>query len=156
MIRTMTPTETDWQIRLFIYECLAASGRAPDAREIAQRFAISRPEARQALRRLHEAHALVLQPGGEAVLMAHPFSAVATDYRVLVDGITLYANCAWDSLGIPAMLARDAAIAARHPLTGDIMRYAVESGRLRSESDRDLLVHFAHPFRQWYDDIVET
>ncbi len=152
----MNPTDSDWRIRRHIYEALAASGRAPGAREIAQRFAISRPEARGALRRLHEAHALVLQPGGEAVLMAHPLSAVATDYRVLVDGVALYANCAWDSLGIPAMLALDATIAARHPLTGDIMRYAVEDGRLRSESDRDLLVHFAHPFRQWYDDIVET
>ena len=58
-----------------------------------------------------------LQPGGDAVLMAHPLSAVETDYRVIVDGVALYANCAWDSLGIPAMLGRDADIEARHPLS---------------------------------------
>lgn len=131
-----------------------ASGRAPDAQEIAQRFGMSTGDARSALRRLHDAHALVLQPGGDTVLMAHPISAVETDYRVIVDGVALYANCAWDSLGIPAMLERDAAIQARHPLTGDIEHYCVTAGRLRS--DRKLLVHFAHPFRQWYDDIVET
>jgi len=152
----MNPSDSDWRIRQDIFETLAASGRAPDASEIARRFAISRQGARRALRRLHYAHALVLQPGGEAVLMAHPLSAVATDYRVLVDGVALYANCAWDSLGIPAMLARDAAIQARHPLTGDNLRYAIEGGRLRNESGCDLYVHFAHPFRHWYEDIVET
>ena len=150
----MPTANADWRIRQHIYDALVASGRAPNAREIAERFAISALDARRALRRLHDAHALVLQPGGDAVLMAHPLSAVPTDYRADVDGVALYANCAWDSLGIPAMLGRDASINARHPLTGDILRYAVEDGRLRSEVG--LLVHFAHPFRQWYADIVET
>lgn len=131
-----------------------ASGRAPDAQDIAARFGLSTGDARRALRRLHDAHALVLQPGGDAVLMAHPLSAAATAYQVLVDGVSLYANCAWDSLGIPAMLGCDATIAARHPLAGDTLRYAIENGRLRGGSD--FLVHFAHPFRRWYDDIVET
>ena len=150
----MNPTERDWQIRRHIYEELVAGGRAPDAPAIATRFGIAQHDALQALRRLHEAHALVLGAGGDAVLMAHPLSAVATDYRVTVDGAARYANCAWDSLGIPAMLDRDAAIEARHPLTGDILRYSIEAGRLRGA--RGLLVHFAHPFRHWYDDIVET
>ncbi|MYD11199.1 MAG: hypothetical protein F4X02_14310 [Chloroflexi bacterium] len=149
----MKPTERDWRIRLYVYKSLAASGRAPDAFEIGARFEIAERGARQALRRLHDAHALVLG-AGDAVLMAHPMSAVSTDYRVNVAGVDLNANCAWDSLGIPAMLDRDAAIAARHPLTGDGLRYSIEAGRLRGGGG--LLVHFAHPFRQWYDDIVET
>lgn len=131
-----------------------ASGRAPDACAVGEHFGISTGEARTALRRLHDAHALVLQPGGDGVLMAHPLSAVATDYHVLVAGVSLYANCAWDSLGIPAMLGQDARIEARHPLSGDILCYSVEGGRLCSQGD--FLVHFAHPFRHWYDDIVET
>ena len=150
----MNPTDSDWRIRRHIYDALVASGRAPDTLGIASHYGISQHEARRALRRLHNAHALVLQPGGDAIRMAHPLSAAPTDYRVLVDGVALYANCAWDSLGIPAMLGRDAAIEARHPLTGDSLRYAIAAGRLRS--DAGLLVHFAHPFRHWYDDIVET
>jgi hypothetical protein len=150
----MIPTDKDWRIRRHIFEMLTASGRAPDARAIAERFAMSELDARRALRRLHAAHALVLKNDGDAVLMAHPLSAVATDYRVEVGGVALYANCAWDSLGIPAMLDKDAAIQARHPLTGDMLRYAVAAGQLRAEGD--LLVHFAQPFRHWYDDIVET
>lgn len=149
----MKPTERDWRIRLYLYETLEASGRAPDASAIGARFNIAERDARAALRRLHDAHALVLG-AGDAVLMAHPLSAVPTDYRVTINGIDLYANCAWDSLGIPAMMDSDATITARHPLTDDHSRYSIEAGRLQGDSG--LLVHFAHPFRQWYDDIIET
>lgn len=150
----MKPVESDWQIRLFIYDRLIATGAAPSLAAIADHHAISLPEAAQALRRLHNAHALVIETGSDTILMAHPLSAKPTDYRVQVDDIWLYANCAWDSLGIPAMLHRDASIEARHPLSRERINYQVQNGALQASSR--LLVHFAHPFRQWYDDIVET
>ena len=146
--------ETDWEIRLFVYESLIANGTAPSLKTIAERSNISPPDARAALQRLHDAHALVLKAGGDEILMAHPLSAVPTDYRVTVGDMALYANCAWDSLGIPAMLDCDAHIEARHPLTGEVMRYMVEDKTLQNASGR--FVHFAHPFRHWYDDIVDT
>lgn len=146
--------ETDWDIRLYIYRALAAGGRAPDLRKIAARFGISPSAAEGALRRLHEAHALVLRAGSAEILMANPLAAAPTDYRVLVGERALYANCAWDSLGIPAMLHEDARIQARHPLDGEIIEYAIAGGRLWG-GDKGL-VHFALPFRRWYDDIVDT
>lgn len=150
----MVLTETDWDIRLYIYEAITETGSAPSARELGARFAIPPMEARQALQRLHDAHALVLKAGSGEILMANPFSAVSTDYRVYVGDNTHYANCAWDSLGIPAMLCADARIEARHPLSGELVEYGVEQGKLIG--GRRKLVHFAKPFRQWYDDIVDT
>ncbi len=150
----MPPKAADWHIRLYIYEVMVQRGDAPDTQAIAAHFAISELEARRSLRRLHEAHVIVLQNGGDDILMAHPLSAAPTDYCVLVDRVALYANCAWDSLGIPAMLGRDARIEARHPLTRETVRYSIEDGQL--QQDGDGIVHFALPFRQWYDDIVET
>ena len=52
------------------------------------------------------------------------------------------------------MLGADARIEARHPLTGERLEFAVEGYRL--SGCRGHLVHFAKPFRQWYDDIVDT
>jgi len=149
----LTPTEADWQIRQHIYARLVATGRAPDIRDIAAQFDIQPAHAQAALQRLHDAHALVLADGG-AVLMAHPLSAVQTDYRARIDGRWLYANCAWDSLGIPAMLGQDAQIEALHPSTRQPIRYAISGGQLVGAEGG--LVHFAQPFRHWYDDIVET
>jgi len=150
----MTLTDSDWDIRLFIYETLADGGRAPSAETLALQFGISTSAARNALQRLHDAHALVLRPGSSDILMANPLSALPTDYRVLLGDTALYANCAWDALGIPAMLGADARIEARHPLTGARLELAVVGGGLSGCSE--YLVHFALPFRQWYDDIVDT
>lgn len=150
----MTLTDKDWDIRLFIYKSLVASGRAPDDDAISAQFGISASEAQAALRRLHDAHALALRAGSSDILMANPLSAIPTDYRVLIGDIALYANCAWDSLGIPAMLGADAGIEARHPLTADVIEYRVKDGQLRTS--REHLVHFAKPFKNWYDDIVDT
>jgi len=150
----MTLTESDWQIRLYIYETLVDSGWAPSAQDLAARFGVTMDDMQLALNRLHDAHALVLREGIGDILMANPLSAAPTDYRVLIDDRELYANCAWDSLGIPAMLGAEARIQARHPLSGEIIEYAVKAGQLRDA--RDKIAHFALPFRNWYDDIVDT
>ncbi len=97
-------SERDWQIRLHIYEFFVEHQRPPTTAETAGAFGIAEDEARQAYRRLHDAHTLLLEPGTSDVRMANPLSAVETPYRVNVDGRTFFANCAWDSLGIPAML----------------------------------------------------
>ncbi len=150
----MTAAERDWKIRGHVYQVMLKGGAAPTAASIAARFGMETAAARGSLRRLHEAHALVLDEARETIVMAHPLAAAPTDYRACVDGVTLYANCAWDSLGIAAMLGRDADIFARHPLDGDEHNYAVIDGQLRCAGDE--LVHFAHPFRQWYRDIADT
>ena len=150
----MDLTEADWDIRLYVYEALAASGFAPSVHVLGARFAIADAEARQALQRLHDAHALALAAESGEILMANPFSAAPTDYRVFIGQTAYYANCAWDSLGIPAMLGADARIEARHPLSGENVEYGVEQGKLIG--GHRALVHFAKPFRQWYDDIVDT
>ena len=149
----MNSTKADWKIRSFVYARLLQTGRAPDAPTIAAHLSLHSDLAQASLWRLHAAHALVLDVTGN-VLMAHPLSAVPTDYRAFVNGRWHYANCAWDSLGIPAMLGQDAQIEARHPLTRETIRYAILDGQLRGGDD--MTVHFALPFRRWYDDILET
>lgn len=146
--------QQDWDIRLYIYEVFVSQGHAPSHQAIAGHFGITSAAAQQALRRLHAAHALFLRPGSGDILMANPFSAIKTDYQVETAGRKLYANCAWDSLGIPAMLQQDAQITARHPLSREEIRYAVQDGRLTAESQG--YVHFARPFKRWYDDLIDT
>lgn len=150
----LKPTRADWDIRLYVYEVFVGRGRPPSHQAIAACFGIAAEAARQALRRLHAAHALFLRSGSGDILMAHPLSAVETDYQVETGGVMLYANCAWDSLGIPAMLKQDAQISVRHPLSRERIQYAVKKGRL--EADSEGCVHFARPFKRWHDDIIDT
>jgi hypothetical protein len=85
--------------------------------------------------------------------MANPLSAVATGFRVHVNGKCLWANCAWDSLGIPAMLHADATIEASLKPSGERVTYAVEGGTLHAPY---ALIHFPLPFARWYDDLIDT
>lgn len=145
-------TEQDWQARWYIYRFFIDQERPPTFEELASHFGIAPVEARDIFYRLNAAHAVLLD--GDRVRMAHPLSAVPTDYRVQVEHRRYWANCAWDSLGIAAMLNADADIEAQLPLSGEIIHCRVRHGTL--EAAPGYLVHFSLPVRNWYDDLVHT
>jgi alkylmercury lyase-like protein len=104
-------------------------------------------------RLLHDAHALVLEPGADAIRMANPFSAVPTPYRVQAGGRSWFANCAWDAFGIPAALGVDGRFESTCPDCGEPYAVAVHDKR----TDRpDLLFHVLVPAASWWDDIGFT
>jgi hypothetical protein len=153
---TTTLSERDWRIRLHVYRFFIEQGRPPAAGETADAFGVGEEEVREAYRRLHDAHALFLEPGTSGIRMANPLSAVETPFRVTVDGRTFFANCAWDSLGVPAMLGADATIEAVYTGadgTASPARYAIADGDLRGD---DGVVHFPLPFRHWHDNLIDT
>ena len=149
-----TPAETlVWDVRLFVYQFFADHERPPTSTETATRFTISVRQAESMYQQLHMLHALFLEPGQTAIRMAHPFSGIPTPFRVMVNGYRYYANCAWDALGIPAMLHTDATVEAQY---SDTLRPIVLKVHNKHVSGSQPLVHFALPFKHWYDDLVFT
>jgi hypothetical protein len=147
-------SEHDWQIRAFIYEFFVANGRPPTTAETAQHFSASENEAGEAYQHLHDAHQIMLEVGTNHIRMANPLSAVVTDYRVQVNDVWLYANCAWDTVGIAAMCHADVVVEATLPVSREIVTYRVVNGQL--QADEVFQVHLALPVRQWYDNLVHT
>lgn len=141
----------DLVLRHWIYRHFADTGRAPAPAAIAE-LAGDPEVASEQLRRLHEAHMVVLDDDG-AIRMALPFSARRTEHLVFGDGRSWWANCAWDALAIPVALGEDATIEATWLDTGRPVELAVRDGELRGD---DGFVHFVVPARHWWDDIVET
>jgi hypothetical protein len=86
--------------------------------------------------------------------MAMPFSALPTPYRVTAGSASWWANCAWDALGIPAMLHQNATIHSRCPISGQPLTLSVVAGQL--EQGASGRVHFAVPAARWWDDIGYT
>ncbi len=145
--------DLDWTVRAFVYATIVERGRPPAVDEMAAGLGIGVAEARAAYRRLDRRHALFLDPGTDAIRMAHPFSGVPTPFRVHANGRAYWANCAWDALGIPAALHADATIDAVLAEDGAPVRLAVEGGQVRGRGE---VVHVLRPFRAWYDDLIET
>ena len=142
-----------WNIRAFVYQHFAETTRPPRVKETATHFAISDEEAVQAYEELNQRHAFFLKPGTRDILMAWPFSAVETPFRVHANGKTYFANCAWDSLGIPVMLHTDAQIEATCAQSGESILLSVANQQVQ---DSNVLVHFLLPFREWYNDLAFT
>jgi hypothetical protein len=146
--------EFDVRIRNHLYASFVRDGSAATALEAAEALELDGADVMNAYRRLHDAHALVLEPDGTEIRMLNPFSAVATPHRVVAGGRSWFANCAWDALGIPAALHTDGAIESSCPDCGEQLELEVRDGALVRGAE--LLVHFVVPARRWWDDIAFT
>jgi Alkylmercury lyase len=140
----------DSAVRLEVYRAFVELGRAPVAAEIAEALGADQVSVEQALRRLADAHVLVLAPGTPYVWMANPFSAIPTPFAVDAGGRTLYGNCIWDGLGVVAVMGGTGIVRTWCPDCGERLAVAVESNRL---AHGDGVVHFAVPAASWWDDI---
>ena len=149
----MRMTNNLWEIRAFVYDHFKETTRPPSVDDTAARFDLTNEEAVSAYEELHQRHAFFLNPGTHNILMANPFSAVETPFKVYVNNKTYFANCAWDSLGIPAALHSNAEIEAACSQSNQPIQLNIKDGKV---SASDALVHFLVPFREWYNDLVFT
>jgi hypothetical protein len=142
-----------WEIRAFVYRYFAEKTHPPRVEETAAYFTLTQEEAVAAYEELHGRHAFFLKPGTHDILMANPFSGISTSFKVYANDKTFFANCAWDSLGIPAALHVDAEIEAVCAQSGELIRLSVVDQQIQ---DSGALVHFLLPFRDWYNDLAFT
>lgn len=150
----MTPLDDfDWSVRTRIYRSFAASGGAPALAEIAAAEGTTENKVRASLGRLYEAHEVAPTPDGDAVWMANPFSAVPTDYVVETPEMTCYANCAWDALGVPAILETDGWTRCICAESGDTLEFGIRDGRLEGDGG---VIHLVTPLRDAWIDIGFT
>jgi DNA-binding transcriptional MocR family regulator len=142
-----------WDIRAFIYQHFAETTRAPSVDETAAQFDLTHEQVASAFEELHQRHAIFLKPGTHNILMANPFSGIPTEFKVHANNKTYFANCAWDSLGIPAALHVDAHIEATCSQSTEPIKLSIKDGQI---SNSDTLVHFLIPFKDWYNDLLFT
>jgi len=141
--------ELDLDVRRRTYARFVELGRAPGADELG----LARGEVEAAWRRLHDAHALVLNPATPELRMANPFSAVPSAFRVEAGGRWWYANCAWDAFGVCAALHVDGRIETSCADCGEPIAVQVQDEK---PDDTSLLFHVLVPAAHWWDDIVFT
>ena len=140
-------------VKLAVYRTTAESGRPPSLETVAQKVAASPAAVRLAYRALRTERLLLLEDDGVTIRMAPPFSGVATQHRVAVDGIEYYANCAWDALGIPAALHRPGLVHSRCEQSLEPLRLPVG---VDGPEPSTWLFHCLVPAAKWWDDLVFT
>ena len=142
----------DLQVRRATYRRFVELGSAPSAADVASNIGSDEQSVRAAWRRLHDAHALVLDDAAE-IRMANPFAAQPTDFRVDAGGRSWFANCAWDAFGIGAALHVDSEFDSHCPDCDEPLHVHVRAGR---SDDASLVFHVLVPAAQWWNDIGFT
>ncbi|MGQ0717426.1 MAG: alkylmercury lyase family protein [Pseudonocardiales bacterium] len=125
-----TPTgPAERAVHQAILQAFAATGGPPTPAELDRVVASFEASAENLMGRLHAADVIRLGPDGQ-IRVAYPFSAVPTRHRVrLAGGAEVYAVCAIDALGMPAMLGVDAVIITADLTSGHPIAVTVEDGR---------------------------
>jgi hypothetical protein len=144
--------DADINVRNATYRRFVEQGRAPSAGEVAAAINRPEPDVRDAWRRLHDAHAVVLDEGGE-IAMANPFAARSTPFLVRAADRDWYANCAWDAFGIGAALHVDSTFETSCPDCSEPIRIDVTAGK---PDDATPVFHVLVPARDWWADIGFT
>lgn len=140
-------------VRIHVFQEAAATGRVPQAPQIALALDRSPADVLAALHHLAVGKVLILAPNDGAIWAANPFCAVPSGFRVAAGGTRYWGICIWDALGIAAALGRDAVIAATCGDCGAGMKLEVRGGALVAAEG---VVHFAIRAHHWWDNIGFT
>lgn len=145
--------DLDTQVKLAIYWSTAERGQPPGIDEVAKHVGESVDLVRESYGRLARSRLLVLEPDGETIRMAPPFSGVPTQHRVRAAGVSYYANCAWDAFGIPAALHAPGIVRSRCEQSREPLTILIDQD---GPAPEPCLAHFAVPAARWWQDIGFT
>src|SRR5262249_43982070 len=141
-------------LRTFLYDEIIERGNWPTLDAIASHFSVGLATARTALVELKVGKTVLVHPQTGELWMAGPFSDRESAYRVRARGKSWWANCAWDMLGVVALVAAPAKVETRCTDCGEAMTLDVDP--VRGPSQRGAIIHFLVPARRWYEDIGYT
>jgi hypothetical protein len=144
------------RVRLRIFEHFLEHARPPVAEEFMSGFSLSRDEVAATLRELETARHIALVKGSLRILMAFPFSAIATPFVVHARGRDYFANCAWDAVAFHSMLGEDVAIDSYCHHCATPIRVELSGGRATLVEPAESIVYLARRPTDWWDDIVTT
>ena len=150
------PAETAARVRLFIFEQFLKNAQAPVVEELMIEFSLPRETVTASLDELAAARHIALVPGSARILMAFPFSAIATPFRVMARGRTYFANCAWDAVAFHAMLGDEVHVESFCHHCATPIRIELKDGGATGVEPREALVYLALRPTQWWENIVTT
>ena len=150
--------ETSRQIRKFIYDTFRDSSQPPVVQHIRDRFGLGRGRVVEVLRELESERQLTLVPGTDRILMAHPFSAIATPFRARRrSGREYFINCSFDTIALHVMLAGEAmTVSSFCHHSGAQIEIFLRDERVEWAEPKDTLVYLGLPARRWWENIINT
>lgn len=147
----------DDQMRLTVFDHFLRDATPPSVEQLMSELRLSRDDVERGLDRLEKDRHLQLVPRTHRILMAFPFSAIATPFRVyLNDGRAYFANCAWDAVAFHVMLRQPVRIHSFCHHCGNPILLHLTNGSSQSPGSELPLVYLDLPAAAWWNDIIAT
>jgi Alkylmercury lyase. len=141
-------------VRKYVFDHFLAQAAPPVVEQVMTSFSLSRDEASEVLHELEAARHIALVKGTDRILMAFPFSAIATPFRVTTRGRQYFANCAWDAIAFHAMLGDDVRVESFCHHCAAPIEIELKDGRAVRVEPQGTLIYLALPPTQWWTDIT--
>ena len=142
--------------RKFILDHFFERATPPVIEEMMRRFRLGRAEAVALLKELEADHQILLLPGTQRILMANPFSAVTTPFRVRIGSMDYFANCAWDTVSMHVMTGIDAKVESYCHHCGEPIELLLSDGKVKTSQPPEPLIFLSMPVARWYENLVNT
>jgi hypothetical protein len=145
--------DDDFALRGALTQMIAERGYAPSLDDLGARVGTSTHAVEAGLRRLHEAHALLLHPHTSRPWVVHPFALSPGSCWVQTPSKGYWANCLYCGFGVAAALQCDAVITTRIGGEAETACYTIRNGRLEETSD---VFHLSTPAARWWDNVIHA
>jgi hypothetical protein len=143
-------------VRKYVFDHFFEDTTAPTLEEVMQRFGLSRNQASSVFRELEADHHILLVPGTQRILMANPYSAVTTPFRVRIGDKRYFANCAWDTVALHVMLEEDAVVESFCHHCAEPIRITLKRGKVKLSKPSFPIIFLSMPVARWYENLVNT
>jgi Alkylmercury lyase. len=145
------------RVRYSVYQHFLQNSEPPLVEQGMIELGLSRAETVAVIRELAETRGLGVVKGTSRILMAWPFSAIATPFAVHARGRRYYANCSWDAIAFHAMLG-GAPVRIDSFCHHCARSIAIEltDGRATVVDPPGTIVYLALRPTQWWEDIILT
>jgi hypothetical protein len=145
------------RVRFSIYQQFLENARPPLVEELMAAFSLSRSEVTDVVQELVQARSIAVVKGTSRVLMAWPFSAIATPFKVRARGREYFANCSWDAIAFHAMLDNEpVAIESFCHYCARPIQIELSGGRATRVDPDSTIVYLALRPSEWWEEIITT
>lgn len=136
---TPARNEQEQHLALTVYRLLSA-GEPVDRQAVADRAGLTREQVDEMLGRWPG----VSSDENQRIVGFHGLSIQPTPHRLTVEGRTLYAWCAWDTLFLPELLGRPAEIHSQCPTTHEPITLTVHGTDITNTNPAETVLSFLH------------
>jgi hypothetical protein len=119
-------------------------------------FELDRVVAFGVLKELHDSRLLVLLAGSQRILMAHPFSSIASPFEVTISNKKYFANCAWDAIAFHVMLGKDVTVNSFCHHCAAKIKIQLRNNKVISSDPKEAIVFIGVPAARWWENVVNT